>query len=173
MDFRELLTYRQSVRSFTDKPVDKEQIARLIEAAQHAPVGMHNNKGYLITVITNPAVIALMKKTYQDMRCVKNDPAYGAPLFILISQTAEALPELVKYDAGCLIENMHLAAANEGLGSVYIHGMIFTIRQDKRWQKAAGLPDGVTPVCGLAVGHSKTPVRPRETKEVFAVSYAE
>lgn len=173
MEFRELLTYRQSVRSFTGEAVSKEKIARLIEAAQHAPVGMHNNKGYLITVITRPSLLEMMKKTCQSMRCNGNDPIYGAPLFILVSQTAEALPELVKYDAACIIENMHLAAANEGLGSVYIHGMIFTIRQDKRWQKEAGLPGGVTPVCGLAVGYSKIPVHPRETKDVFAVSYAE
>lgn len=173
MEFSELLKYRQSTRAYTAEPVSKEDIEALIDAAQHAPVGMHNNEGYLITVITSPEVLALMRKTYQEMRCVPNDPTYGAPLFILVSKTGKAIEELAKYDAACFIENMHLAAADLGLGSVYIHGMIFTIRQAKSWQKAAGLPDDVVPLCGLAAGHSKMPLRPRPAKANYTVSYAE
>lgn len=173
MEFSELLTYRQSVRGFTEEKVSREDVEAILAAAQHAPVGMHNHKGYLITVITNEELLSLMKKTCQDMRCNNLDPIYGAPLFILVSKTKDALEELVKYDAGCIIENMHLAAADRGLGSLYIHGMIFTIRQAKGWQKKAELPDDVVPLCGLAVGHPKMAVRPRETKPVFAVSFVE
>lgn len=90
-----------------------------------------------------------------------------------MSKTAEAIEEIAKYDAACLIENMHLAAADLGLGSVYIHGMIFSIRGEKKWQEMAGLPADAVPLCGLAVGHSAQTLRPRPAKDNFKVTFAE
>lgn len=173
MEFNDVLELRQSVRAYTDEPVSKEDVAELVKAVQHAPVGMHNNKGYLVTVISNPTVLDLMRETYTNITGKENDPTYGAPLFILVSETSEAIQEIKKYDAACIIENVHLAAASLGLGSVYIHGMIFQIKQAKEWQKKAGLPDTVTPICGISVGHSKMPMRKRPDKDVFDVTYCE
>lgn len=172
MEFFDVLHMRQSVRSYTDEKVADKEIEALVEAAQLAPVGMHNSKGYVITVITSESVLTQMKTAFSRVTGKAGDPSYGAPLFLLVSKTPEAIEEIAKYDAACLIENMHLAAADLGLGSVYIHGMIFSIRGEKDWQKAAGLPEGAVPLCGLAVGHSAQALRPRPTKENFKVTYA-
>lgn len=173
MEFNEVLRMRQSVRRYTEEKVSAEDIQAILTAAQHAPVGMHNSKGYVLTVISSETVLALMKKNYKEATGKDNDPMYGAPLFLLVSKTPEAIEEIAKYDAACLIENMHLAAAALGLGSVYIHGMIFSIRGIKEWQAAAGLPESTVPLCGLAVGHSVVPLRPRPDEAVFNVTYAE
>ncbi len=173
MEFNDVLALRQSVRAYTEEPVSKENIEALVRSVQHAPVGMHNNKGYLVTVISNKAVLDLMRETYTNITGKENDPTYGAPLFILVSETPEAIQEIKKYDAACIIENIHLAATDLGLGSVYIHGMIFQIKQAKEWQKQAGLPDDVTPICGISVGHSKMTMRKRPEKEAFNVTYCE
>lgn len=173
MEFFEALRRRQSVRAYTEEKVSKEDVAALVEAAQLAPVGMHNNKGYMLTVISSKAVLAAMKASFTRVSGKDADPSYGAPLFILVSRMPEAIDEIVKYDVGCIIENMHLAAAALGLGSVYIHGMIFSIRGEKDWQKAAGLPEDAIPMCGLAVGHSAHPLRERAAGTAFAVTYAE
>lgn len=173
MEFQKVLELRQSVRAYTDEPVSKEDIKELVKAVQYAPVGMHNNKGYLVTVISSKAVLDTMRETYKNITGRPTDPTYGAPLFILVSETPDVLEELKKYDAACIIENLHLAATDIGLGSVYIHGMIFAIKHAKEWQKLAGLPENVTPICGISIGHSKTEVKPRPEKAVFDVSYAE
>lgn len=173
MEFQDVLALRQSARSYTEEPVGKEDIANILAAAQRAPVGMHNYKGYILTVITSAAVRGMMKEAYAKATEKPNDPSYGAPLFILVSKTKDAIDELVKYDAACLIENMHLAATELGLGSVYIHGMIVAIRGEKEWQAEASLPADAVPVCGISVGHSKMKLRPRPAKDVFAVTYAE
>lgn len=173
MEFTDVLALRQSTRSYTEEKVAKEDIEKILAAAQRAPVGMHNYKGYLLSVITAGDVLDAMKTAYTKASGKTNDPSYGAPLFILVSKTKDALDELVKYDAACIIENMHLAAAELGLGSVYIHGMIFAIRGEKEWQKAAGLSDDAVPICGISVGHSKMKLRPRPAKNVLAVSWAE
>lgn len=173
MEFFDTLHWRQSVRSYTAEPVARKDIDAILEAAQLAPVGMHNYKGYVLTVITSPAVLACMKETFAAVTGKGGDPSYGAPLFVLVSKTADAIEEIAKYDAACLIENMHLAAADLGLGSVYIHGMIFSIRGEKQWQEMAGLPEGAVPLCGLAVGHSAQALHPRPGKENIKVTFAE
>lgn len=172
MEFFDVLALRQSVRAYTEEAVSPEDTARLVEAAQYAPVGMHNHEGYLITVISNPEIIAEMRDTYTKITGKAKDPIFGAPLFIAVSATPKAIEELKKYDAACIVENIHLAAAAIGLGSCYIHGMVFAIRQARAWQQAAGIPEDATPICGIAVGHSLRPVHPRPAGENFAVSYA-
>ncbi len=173
MEFFETLHMRQSVRMYTDEKVAKDDINALVEAAQLAPVGMHNNKGYIISVISNEEILNSMKADFTKATGKENDPSYGAPLFILVSKTPDVIEELAKYDAACIIENMHLAAADRGLGSVYIHGMIFSIRGEKEWQAKLGLPDDAIPICGLAVGHSAQSLHARPTKENFKVMFAE
>lgn len=114
MEFNEVLRMRQSVRRYTEEKVSAEDIQAILTAAQHAPVGMHNSKGYVLTVISSETVLALMKKNYKEATGKDNDPIYGAPLFLLVSKTPEAIEEIAKYDAACLIENMHLAACRAG-----------------------------------------------------------
>lgn len=172
MEFQDVLALRQSVRAYTDEPVSEEDIRELVKAVQYAPVGKHNNKGYLVTVISNQAVLDTMRETYKNITGLPADPTYGAPLFILVSETPDVIEEIKKYDAACIVENVHLAATNLGLGSVYIHGMIFNIKHAKEWQQQAGLPENVTPICGISIGHSKTSVKPRPEKDVFDISYA-
>lgn len=62
MEFNEVLRMRQSVRRYTEEKVSAEDIQAILTAAQHAPVGMHNSKGYVLTVISSETVLALMKK---------------------------------------------------------------------------------------------------------------
>jgi len=173
MEFSDVLALRQSCRAYTAEPVGKEEIEKLVRAGEAAPVGMHNADGYLITVISNKKILDEMRETCARLTGRPEDPTYGAPLFILISETPKAIQELKRYDAACIIENIHLAATDLGLGSVYIHGLIFTIKHEKAWQRSAGLPDDVTPICGISVGHSARALKPRAEKEAFKVSYAE
>lgn len=131
MEFFDVLHMRQSVRRYTGEKVEERDIAAIVEAAQLAPVGMHNNKGYVLTVISSKTVLDQMKRSFTEVTGKEGDPSYGAPLFILVSKTPEAIEEIAKYDAACIVENMHLAAAALGLGSVYIHGMIFPFVEKK------------------------------------------
>lgn len=80
MEFFDTLHMRQSARSYTAEPVARKDIDAILEAAQLAPVGMHNSKGYMLTVITSPAVLACMKETFTAVTGKAADPSYGAPL---------------------------------------------------------------------------------------------
>lgn len=100
-----------------------------------------------------------------------NNPLYGAPAFILVSATKDAIQKIVGQDAGCIMENMHLKAADLHLGAVYIFGMVNAIKGEKEWQKMAELPEGAVPICGLAVGHAAEPLEERQIHPVFATNF--
>lgn len=170
MEFQDVMALRRSTRAYTEEKVSSEDLEKVLEAAQRAPIGHHNFGGYLLTVIEKPEVLALMRETFTRVSGAAEDPSYGAPMFIMVSATPEANDTVVKYDAAVIIENMHLAATELGLGSCYIHGMIRTIRHEADWKKAAGIPEEATPMCGLILGHAKMPFRKRPMKENLKVT---
>jgi nitroreductase len=170
MEFNDLLAYRQSVRQFTDEPVSREELEEIVKAASQSPVGMHNYAGYEITIITNPDILKLMVETYRKVNGKTKDPIYGAPAFILVSANTQAMEAVEKMDAGCFTTMMHLKAANMGLGSVYIYGLIRDIWDQSEWKKAAHYPETLKPLCGLAVGHSAKKLEPRPFHQQVKVS---
>ena len=171
MEFTDVLALRCSARAYTEEAVAEEAVAAVLEAAQRSPVGHHNYAGYRLTAIENKEVLALMRKTFSELSGRQDDPSYGAPVFIIVSVTPEASEVVQKYDCACIIENMHLAATNLGLGSCYIHGMIRTIREEKAWQEAAGIAKEDVPMCGLILGHAKMAARKRPAKENMEVNF--
>lgn len=171
MEFTDVLALRCSARAYTEEAVSAEDVAAVLEAAQRSPVGHHNYAGYRLTVIEKPEVLALMRKTFSEVSGRQDDPSYGAPVFIIVSVTPEASDVVAKYDCACIIENMHLAATNLGLGSCYIHGMIRTIREEKAWQEAAGIAAEDVPMCGLILGHAKMLARKRSARENMEVKF--
>ena len=171
MDFEKVLSLRQAVRAYTDEQVSEEQLKAILNAAYRAPVGMHNFAGYHLTVITRPELLALMVDTARKVTGKDNNPLYGAPAFILVSATKDAIQKIVGQDAGCIMENMHLKAADLHLGAVYIFGMVNAIKGEKEWQKMAELPEGAVPICGLAVGHAAELLEERQIQPVFATNF--
>ena len=99
MDFEKVLSLRQAVRAYTDEPVSEEQLKAILNAAYRAPVGMHNFAGYHLTVITRPELLALMVDTARKVTGKDNNPLYGAPAFILVSATKDAIQKIVGQDA--------------------------------------------------------------------------
>ena len=139
MDFEKVLSLRQAVRAYTDEPVSEEQLKAILNAAYRAPVGMHNFAGYHLTVITRPELLALMVDTARKVTGKDNNPLYGAPAFILVSATKDAIQKIVGQDAGCIMENMHLKAADLHLGAVYIFGMVNAIKGGKGMAEDGGI----------------------------------
>lgn len=169
MEFEKVMALRQSVRAYTKEDVTDEDTAALLAAAQASPVGMHNYKGYMLGVVHSPEVLAKMKAAFTEKTGQKNDPLYGAPLFIFVADGPDALPEVAPFDGACIVNDMHLAATARGLGSVFILGMMRTLRDDASLAAALGLPEGYRLLCGLAAGHAAHPVKERKEETHFPV----
>lgn len=61
MRVREALEQRKSVRAFLDKPVGRERIVRILDAARHAPSGV-NTQPWKVAVVTGAAKQRLQEK---------------------------------------------------------------------------------------------------------------
>ena len=141
MDFAEVITRRRTTRQFTDQPVDKEIIERIIDAGIKAPSFDHMRKWNFI-VVTDAAVKSKILDTIKALPCSIDEPKNPFQEMVKIAfpkqrtmfeEAACIILPLFKRDARivkeeafgrrfmdfaeiwCVIENIFLATTNEGL----------------------------------------------------------
>ena len=156
MDFKELIAQRRSIRRFSDRPVPREVVDRLLAEALTAP-SARNTRTTRFLVVDDPALVARMA----DMRDYGSAFLKGAPLAILVlGETSES--DLWRENAAISATVLQLACVDEGLGScwVHIHGRPRR-KEAPEGEKAADylrsflpIPDSCEPLCAVAVGYS-------------------
>lgn len=162
MEFDRVMALRKSVRSYTEEPVSEEDRKVLIHAALESPVGHHNDRGYALVSVTDPKVLKMIS-TEGGEKVGKPHMIFEAPLLILICRTNDAMENLQGFDAGIIAENIHLKASDLGLGSIILFGFIRLLGKDAEYLKALNLPEGMTPLLAVAIGH--TPLSDKLRKE--------
>lgn len=154
METMDMLCRRQSCRAYLPRQILNDKLETVLKAGNAAPVGMGRYDNVCISVIQNGALLDRLNA------CTANfvgDPAfvatYGAPTVIVVS-TAKADPEDVSYcNAACVVENMHLAATDLGLGSVYLLGCVRALQKDEALQRDLKIPEAFRPMSAIAVGY--------------------
>ncbi|MBR5390424.1 MAG: nitroreductase family protein [Clostridia bacterium] len=168
MEFRDAMLARHSCRAYTDQPVDQRALGMVLEAANAAPIGRRRYENVHLTVIRDKA---LLRDITENARNVlgdpQADPLYGAPVMILVSVREEEgqISPVNIANAACVVENMHLAAADLGLGSCYIWGAVQTMLQSFDLLYKLRLDEGFWPVSALILGH-EAETRPARTPTV-------
>ena len=119
MDAIECLLTRRSIRSFTDKKIEKCDLETIAKAAYNAPSAM-NRQTWQFTVVQKADVIeslaeCLRKKLNRD----KGYNFYKPNAVILCSNVRDN--HLAKEDCAVAMENIMLAAHALGIGSVWIN----------------------------------------------------
>jgi nitroreductase len=175
MNVEECIKGRRSVRSYLDKPVEKEKIDKILEAGSLAPSAM-NRQPCRFTVVEDKAKIReLSDKTKKNIGAlgyglriaefmkVKEDVIfYNAPLVIFIS-IPKGDDKWVKLDCALAAENMFLAAFGMGLGSCYI-GFATSLNNDPEVLKDLSVPDDCEIMAPLIFGYPKEWPKPKEKK---------
>ena len=117
MNTFEAIAARVSVRDFSDAPVEREKIEKIVQAALFAPVGMKRYDSLHLSVLSTHAAVAKFTALARE-QCgdPAADPVHTAGALIIVS--GKRPDEHTEYaNAGCMIENMLLAATELGLGS--------------------------------------------------------
>ena len=164
MEWKELMQTRQSCRAYIDQQITTAQMKAILEAGYAAPVARGKFEQLQITVVQNKDLLEqsdqAAKQSYGDdsFSCTR-----GAPTVIVVSvqEVQGQISPMMIASAACVVENMHLAAADLGLGSVYL-GSIQAVNNSFEVLYKLKLQDGFWPVLALAVGHAAEPVQPRE-----------
>ena len=162
----ETIAKRCSCRAYRPEQITPEELKQLLQAANAAPVGMAKYETLKISVVQSRELLAEIDqegaKFFGDPSM---HPLYGAPTLIVISGFAADSDEreVSMCNASCLIENMHLAATELGLGSVYIRGCINAIRENRPLCEKLGVPEDFVLTGAIAVGY---PCEEPETREL-------
>jgi nitroreductase len=171
MDFEAVVRRRRMVRNFTDQPVDRAQIDRLLSLARHAPSAGFT-QGQSFVVVTRP-------ETKQAIAALCGEESYVAGGFhpfisrapvLVVPCTSEAAyhrryqqPDKLQADGseivwpvpywhmdiGCAVMVLLLAVVNEGLAAG------FAGAHDLDALRALlGIPAEVMPVGVIPIGHA-------------------
>jgi len=123
MEFKEVLYSRRSTRSFTDRPVSREEIDALLDAAINAPSAC-NMQSWHFYVVTDECV----KKRFAEEGVCAAWVCTAPVIFVvctdgqdIISRFGERAERLfVIQDTAAACENMLLTAVDMGLGGCWI-----------------------------------------------------
>ncbi|MGI6230185.1 MAG: nitroreductase [Tractidigestivibacter sp.] len=111
---------RRCVRKFSDKPVPRELIEKVVEAGLWAPSGMGRQSSIVLAVTDSKVRNRLAEANRKVMGAPEGtDPFYGAPVVLVVLADANC-PTAVE-DGSVTLENMLLAAHSLGLGGCWIH----------------------------------------------------
>ena len=184
MDYVDLLSRRRSTRKFTEEQITQKALEDILIAANSAPIGSNRYKDIHITVVQNRGVLdklseaaakrwqdkETMKKIIGDMKRVelnveKYDPFYLAPTVIFVSHRQQDVQPGIEYsNVACVTFSMHMAAANLGLGSVFMWFALESMREIPALDHTSilNLPKDFEPLLGLAVGYPDKEISQRE-----------
>ena len=172
MEFKEVVKLRQSVRAFQPRQITEAQLQAVLEAAYHAPVAMGQTENIHLTVIQSPQVLDQLNAVFAEtVGNPEAKPTYGAPTVIFVSAPKEKEDILNGANAAVVVENMLLAAANQGLGGVYLFGVSQATQGRPEPPQLLGLPQGFRTVSAIALGYPAVEVAPRELGVRFETNY--
>ena len=175
MDFMKVMHTRQTTRSFQKFALSQGQVELMLQAGQNAPISRGRFEDYHITVIKNPEILAAITSAAKEVTgSTDKDPLYGAPAFFVVSAKEPAKPGSIA-SAATIVENMHLQATAELLGSCFLMGIMANGTLDAEGiREKMQIPDGFTPVAEMEAGypHGYLHDRPR-TLEKIAVNIVE
>jgi nitroreductase len=171
----ECIIQRQSIREFSDEPIERTELETILECAVNAPSG-HNRQTWKFTVVTNPIHIENIRNTIINvLERTKTDSLYGFenPSAVIIV-TNKKINYNAMADGACAMENMFLAAWSLGIGSCWINALR-TIQDEKEIRdmfSGFGIPDSHMVVGMVSLGkmyfsNRGGKMKPRRRKDVI------
>lgn len=171
MEFQDALKKRCSTRSFTSERVKDEDVAAILAAAQNAPLALGDNKTSHLTVIRDPELMEKIREACMLKRKdgTLKDPLFNATTMIIFSATDISDDHIEYCNAGCVIENMCMAAADLGLGSCYIWGCLKKLRNRPDVVSLLKLPEGYEILSAFVCGYPTEEITDRVDRDNIAV----
>jgi len=153
-DISKLIKSRRSVRSYEDKAINDEDLAKILEAARLAP-SAHNDQGYKFVVIKDRQKISELAKI-NLAPFIANAPV----VLVCVSNNLGSKYHLI--DIAIAIDHMVLTAWNLGLGTCWVGA----IGAKEKVAEMIGAPEGTEPIIILPIGYPADREVPKRRKEI-------
>ena len=172
----EMIIRRQSDRKYSDKPVEKEKLKRIIEAGRMAPSAC-NAQPWKFIIVTDPPVLRELAEAASAKLLGMNSFVEQAPVLIVIVREQPNLSSKIggaiksrdysHIDIGIATENICLQAFAEGIGSCILGWF-----DEKRVKKILAIPSSKRVELILTLGYSLSEQREKKRKPMeITVSY--
>lgn len=164
----EMIVSRQSDRRYSDKPVEKEKLCRVIDAGRMAPSAC-NAQPWKFVVVTDPGLLKRIAEAASTKLLNMNKFVAQAPVMIVVVRekpnVVSKIGGTIKnkdyslIDIGIASENICLQARAEGLGSCMI-GWFDEIQV----RKVLGIPKTKRVELIITLGYSLSEYRTKKRK---------
>lgn len=187
MEFREALTRRRSIRSYADRPVPRDVLERITDAAVVWAPSAGFSQGLRLVVVTDAATRReIAVAAAEEELAAKGRPRWkaAAPVHIVVLTREDDYHDRYRrrdklqitggreidwpapywyVDAGAAVMALMLAAIDEGLDTA-----IFGVTELEALQQVLGLPDELRFVAVVTVGYpAEAADEPSEGASVF------
>lgn len=160
---------RTSIRSYKNKPVEKEKVEKLLRAGMAAPTAM-NKQPWHFVVVTDKGQLQKLSEANPHAAM-----AAQAPLAIVVcgdmNKAAEGNSrEFWIQDCSAASENILLAATGMKLGAVWT-GTYPSEERCAAVAKVLGLPESLIPLNTIVIGYPDSEVNPKDKWREENISY--
>lgn len=173
-DFLSLALQRQSDRAFdAERPVEREKLERILEAARMAPSACNAQPWHFI-VVDDPELKNKVADATSTRLLGLNHFTKQAPVHIVIVEEKVNLSsgfggwvknkDYAPMDIGIAAAHLCLAAEDEGLGSCILGWF-----DEGKMRKVLNIPSGKRIALDVIIGYSTQKYRPKKRKDAGAV----
>ena len=176
MNAYDAILSRRSTRSYTDAPVDEEQLNRIIEAGRYAPSGGNSQTTHFFVITDQEVLKELAEDAQTAFAAMETEPGmyrslvssinrskqgnyifyHNAPVLIVLANQKDYGNNIA--DCACALENMMIAANEMNLGTCWINQLKW-LNEDPVITavfRRYGLEENERIYGALAVGHPAT-----------------
>jgi nitroreductase len=156
METWDAIRARRNVRQYTDQPIAREDLERILEAGRRAPSASNWQPWNFVVVTDRDRLVELAKVWPQGGRHI----AQSAATVALVGREPEDehQRDLLQYDFGQATANMMVMATDLGIGSGHS-----AAADQEQAQRVLGFPDGYFAVYLIGFGYpADRPLRPIE-----------
>ena len=151
MNTFDAIKQRHSTRGFSSRQIPDQDLEDILVAGGQAAIGCADFDSLKLYAVQDPALLAEI-----DAASGKGNghPLYQAPTLVVVAAKKGFLENIELSNAGCIIQNMMVLAADRGIDSVYLWMAMMGINGSEEIQKKLGFPEGYTCVGSCALGYA-------------------
>jgi nitroreductase len=162
---------RRSIRAYEHMQIPDDELHLILEAGSFAPTAMGQQPWHFI-VLQNPVLLDKLQTRCKEMFARSEIPAlrdlaakeefdvfYKAPTLVIVAADRTAIAPV--QDSVLAMENMMIAAASLGIGSCWVHSVMWLFEKGGGHEAFAStgitIPDGYIPCAAAVFGYSAQP----------------
>ena len=148
---------RTSTRAYKPQQISDEALDTIIKAGCAAPVASAKYDSLHLTVVQDENVLVQIMEAASDavfkILGVRKNLDFGAKTLVIVSAGTGNAPGIEYANAGCVLENMVIAATAMRIDNVIWGAPAAAVNTNPELKKQLGIPDELTPLLCASFGY--------------------